>query len=121
MRKPRAGKPPAAKRIALACAAAAEDKKAGGIVVMDMRKVSTIADYFVVCDGTSDRHVKAIAEGVIKGVEDAGARCYHSEGWGDASWVVLDFADVIAHVFLRETRDRYQIERLWGDAKRVKR
>lgn len=120
MRKPRAKKPPAAKKIALACAAAAEEKKAGGIVVMDMREVSSIADYFVICDGTSDRHVKAIAEGVIDGLSEAGTRCYHSEGWGDCSWIVLDFADVIVHVFLKEARERYQIERLWGDAKTLK-
>ncbi|MEI6634541.1 MAG: ribosome silencing factor [Chlamydiota bacterium] len=119
MRKPRAKKPPAAKRVALACAKAAEGKQAGGIVILDMREISSIADYFVICGGSSDRQVKAIADGVIDELSASGARCFHSEGWRDCSWVVLDFADVIVHVFQEEARERFQIERLWGDAKKV--
>lgn len=121
MKKTRAKKPLAARKAALACAAAAEEKKADDLVVLDMRKLSSIADFFVVCSGTSDRQVKAVAEGVIDSLTAAGTRCFHSEGWGDCTWVVLDFVDVIVHVFQREARERFQIERLWGDAKQVAR
>lgn len=119
MRKPRAKKPSTAKNIALACAKAAEEKQAGEIVILDMRKLSSISDYFVICSGASDRQVKAIAEGVIDALSPEGTRCYHSEGWRDCTWIVLDFVDVIVHVFQEEARERFQIERLWGDAKRV--
>lgn len=120
MRKPRAKKAPAAKRIALACAKAAGEKQARDIVVLDIRKVSSIADYFVVCGAASDRQVKAVAEGVIDGLSALGTRCCHSEGWRDCTWIVLDFVDVIFHVFQEEARERFGIERLWGDAARVK-
>jgi len=119
LKKPRAKKPPAAKKIALACAKAAEEKQAVGIIILDMREISSIADYFVICGGSSDRQVKAIADGVIAELAASGTRCFHSEGWRDCSWLVLDFADVIVHVFQEEARERFQIERLWGDAKKV--
>lgn len=119
MRTPRAKKPLTARGAALACAKAAAEKKADDTVVMDLRRLSSIADYFVVCGGASDRQVKAIAEGVIDALSAAGTRCFHSEGWGDCTWIVLDFVDVIVHVFQEEARERFQIERLWGDAKRV--
>jgi len=120
VRTPRAGKTPAAKKIALACAKAAGEKQARDIVVLDIRKVSSIADYFVICGAASDRQVKAVAEGVIDAIAALGTRCYHSDGWRDCTWIVLDFVDVIFHVFQDEARERFGIERLWGDAARVK-
>ncbi len=107
------------KELALACVKVANDKKALDIMVLDMREISSVADYFFLCSGTSDRQVKAIAEGIQCDIKGMGLRSYHSEGWSDAKWVVLDFGDLIAHIFCDETRKYYQLERLWGDAKLV--
>jgi len=110
---------PGGKQRALACVRAAEDRKARNCVLLDMRKISSIADYFVICSGDSNRQVKGIAEAVLEALKDAGVRCWHSEGWGESMWIVLDFGDVIVHVFQDEVRNYYKIERLWGDAKTV--
>lgn len=101
---------------AMACVRAAEGKKARDCVVLDMRKISSIADYFVICSGDSSRQVKAIADGVMEDLKTSGTRCWHSEGWSESGWIVLDFGDVIVHVFQDNVRTYYQIERLWGDA-----
>jgi ribosome-associated protein len=106
--------------LALACARDAAGKKAENILVLDMREISSVADYFVICSGSSTRQVRAIAESVVEEAKIRGTRCPHSEGWRDGSWIVLDFIDVIVHVFHDDTRQYYKIERLWGDAKKVK-
>ncbi len=106
--------------LALACARDAADKKAENILVLDMREISSVADYFVICSGSSTRQVRAIAESVVEEARVRGTRCPHSDGWQDSYWIVLDFIDVIVHVFNDDTRQYYQIERLWGDAKTVK-
>lgn len=97
-----------------------DDKKAQKIEVIDIREVSQIADYFVICTGTSSTHVKALADEVefqIGGREnDAG---FHKEGYSNATWVLLDYKDVIVHIFYGETRDFYNIEHLWADGKKV--
>ncbi|MCX6356648.1 MAG: ribosome silencing factor [Candidatus Aureabacteria bacterium] len=98
---------------------AAEEKKSHDCIALDIRKISVVADYFVICTGDSQRQVKAIAEGMIESLKVKGVRCWHSEGWSESSWIVLDFGDVIAHVFLNQVRDYYQLERLWGDAATV--
>ena len=116
MAKTRKAKALSGSSLAMACATEANDKKAGDVVVLDMRGISSITDYFVICSGTSDRQVKAIADAVREGVKKRGSRCFHCEGLTDASWIVLDFGDVIAHIFLEETRSYYNLERLWGDA-----
>jgi len=109
------------KGLALACAREAAEKKADDILVLDMRAISSIADYFVICSGSSTRQVKAIAESIVEEARGGGARCSHSEGWQDSYWIVLDFTDVIVHVFHTDARQYYRIERLWGDAKTVTR
>lgn len=91
-------------------------KKATDVILMDLRKLSGPSDFFVVCSADSDTHVKAIAEGIRRGSEEFGARVWHSEGLKALSWVLLDFVDVVVHVFHREARGFYAIERLWGDA-----
>jgi ribosome-associated protein len=111
---------PGGKRLALACAREAAEKKAENILVLDMRAISSIADYFVICSGSSTRQVKAIAESIVEEARGGGACCSHSEGWADGYWIVLDFTDVIVHVFHDDARRYYHIERLWGDAKTVK-
>jgi len=116
---PKEAAAPAGRELALLCAEAAGDGKAIDTVIPDMRSVSSIADYFVICGGSSNRQAKAIAERVERAGRERGARCYRSEGWSEARWIVLDYVDVVVHVFLQETRRYYALERLWGDAGKV--
>ncbi len=108
------------KGLALVCAREAAEKKANDVMVLDMRAISSIADYFVICSGSSTRQVKAIADSIVEAAGGGGARCFHSEGLQDGYWIVLDFSDVIVHVFHADARQYYRIERLWGDAEAVK-
>ncbi|MCY9516904.1 ribosome silencing factor [Paenibacillus apiarius] len=98
---------------------AAEDKKAMNLVVLDLQGVSLIADYFVVCHGNSDTQVQAITNEIRKRVHEAGAHIRGTEGFDSARWVLLDLGDVIVHVFHRDEREYYSIEKLWSDAKVV--
>lgn len=98
---------------------AADDKKAMEIVALNLKEVSLIADYFVICSGNSDTQVQAIATEVRKQAELGGARVRGIEGLDSARWVLIDLGDVIVHVFHRDERDYYSIERLWSDAKVV--
>lgn len=95
---------------------ACEDKKAEDIAVLDIRKMSAISDYFVICTGNSDPHVRAIADNVLDQLEAHKQKCFHKEGLQESKWVLLDFSDVIVHVFYHETRKFYNLERLWGEA-----
>ena len=98
---------------------AAEDKKAMNIVSLDLQGISLIADYFVICHGNSDTQVQAIATEVRKRVHEAGSNVRGIEGMDSARWVLLDLGDVIVHIFHRDEREFYNIERLWSDAKVV--
>ena len=98
---------------------AAEDKKATDIVVMDLREVGAFTDFFVICSGQSPRQVKAIAEHIEETLRSAHIRPAHHEGYGRAEWVLLDYFDFIVHVFNRETRLFYALDRLWGTAPRI--
>jgi ribosome-associated protein len=98
---------------------AAEDKKAMNIVVLDLKEVSLIADYFIICHGNSDTQVQAIATEVRKRAQDLGANIRGIEGVDSARWVLMDLGDVVVHVFHRDEREYYNIERLWSDAKVV--
>jgi ribosome-associated protein len=91
-------------------------KKAFDVVLMDMRKLSAPADFFVVCSADSDTQVKAIADAVRNGTDEIGAKLWHSEGFQALSWVLLDYVDVVVHIFHHDSRSFYNIERLWGDA-----
>lgn len=95
-------------------------KKAEDVLVLDLRKISTVADFFVVCSGSSDVQVKAIADAVVEGLEEKGARAWHTEGYGARRWVLLDFVDVVVHVFHVKAREYYMLESLWADAKRIR-
>lgn len=103
----------AAKRIA----DLALTKKAYDIVVMDLRTLTTITDYFVVCTADSDTQVKAVADAISEGMANLGDRPWHEEGYTNRSWILLDFVDVVVHVFHKDVRKFYNLERLWGDAK----
>jgi ribosome-associated protein len=91
-------------------------KKAGDIVIMDLRGLTTMTDYFVVCSADSDVQIRAIAAAVEEGMQKKGASAWHTES-GSSNWVLLDFVDVVVHIFHRNTRTFYNLEKLWGDAK----
>lgn len=95
---------------------AALNKKADGIIILDMRAVSNITDYFVICGAPSTRRVRAVAEGIEEDLAGDGIKHWHIEGKEEALWVLLDYGDVIAHVFQEELRGFYNLERLWQDA-----
>lgn len=91
-------------------------EKADNVVTMDMRAVSNVADYFVICSASSARRAETIAEGIKEELSLKGIKHWHIEGKRDALWVLIDYGDVIAHVFHEKTRDFYNLERLWHDA-----
>jgi ribosome-associated protein len=91
-------------------------KKAEDVMLFDLRKITTMADFFVICTGTSDTQVKAIAEAVIHGCKKDKIQIYHVEGLDSLTWVLVDLVDVVVHIFQPEVRKYYALERLWGDA-----
>src|SRR5467141_4065533 len=101
--------------------AAAVDKKAWDAVVMDVRDKTSIADYFVVCEGETDRQVRAIADGMVEAAKEKNLRALAVEGYEDATWILLDFDSVLAHVFLPGERSYYDLESLWAPAARRRR
>lgn len=94
-------------------------KKAHDVITMDLRKLTSTTDFFVVCSADSDTQVRAIADAVDQATDEAGSPVWKQEGRHAMSWVILDFVDVVAHVFHRESRTFYNLERLWADAKTV--
>lgn len=110
---------PQAELAAQIAAQAALDKKAEDVVILDVRGLTSYADYIVVASGGSDRQVMAIADNVDEKMRKAGTRAIGVEGYERGHWVLLDFADVVVHVFFEEARDFYDVEGLWADAPRV--
>jgi ribosome-associated protein len=92
---------------------AAADKKAREVVRLDIRQKSSIADYFVICEGDTDRQVRAIVDSIVEKAKASGVRPLRMSGYQDGSWVVLDYASVIVHVFLPGERSYYDLETLW--------
>ena len=86
------------------------------MIAIDVGKLTSISDYFVICSASTDIQVKAIADGIRKGTE---TKAWRIEGYEQLNWILLDYIDVIVHVFRTSERDYYQIERLWADAKRI--
>lgn len=107
------------KDIVLIAAKAADDKRAEEITVLDMRGVSLVADYFMICHGNSEKQVQAIAREVKDKAQENDINIKRLEGFDEARWVLVDLGDVIVHVFHRDERIYYNLERLWGDAARV--
>lgn len=91
-------------------------KKGYDVKILDLRNLTTITDYFVLCSGDSDTQVKAIADEVDKGLRDEGINPWHKEGYKALNWILIDFVDVVVHVFKKDIRDYYNLEKLWGDA-----
>ncbi len=102
--------------IAALAALAAEDKKAHDVVVLDLQALTIVTDYFVIASADTVVQVRAVAEGVAEALAEQGVSYLRREGWDDARWVLLDYVDIVVHVFLQEEREYYSLERLWGDA-----
>jgi len=98
---------------------AAEDKKADGLVVLDLRKAAGFTDFFVICSGGNARQIRAIADGVMEALAGEGVEPAHVEGYDRSEWILLDYFDFVVHIFAPETRVFYGLERLWGNAERV--
>jgi ribosome-associated protein len=92
------------------------NKKGYDVTILDLQKLATFADYFVICSADSDTQVKAIADEIDENLKDEGIKCWHKEGYMALSWVLLDYVDVVVHIFKKESREFYNIEKLWGDA-----
>ncbi len=97
----------------------AEDKKAADIVLLDLSGLTTLADYFVICSGGSERQLDAIAEGIISGMRDEKVHAFGKEGTAASHWVLVDFSSVIVHIFTPPERDYYQLEKAWSEAKTI--
>ncbi len=109
------------RKLALLCRELADNKKAEDIVILDVRELSSVTDYFVIASGTSEPHLRAIVDEITDRLrEDQDVRPRAIDGTSHTSWVVLDFFDVIVHVMRRDVRERYDLETLWGDAPRVR-
>ena len=109
------------KKLALLCRELAENRKAEDVVVLDVRKLSSVTDYFVIASGSSEPHIRAIVDeiaGRLKNDHDLLPRAI--DGEAQTPWRVLDFFDVIVHVMRNDIREKYDLESLWGDAPRVK-
>lgn len=119
MKKPRAAAELPATTVLQIAADAAASKKATDMVGLDLTTLDGVADYFLICSGSSEPQVRAIAEEVEDKLREAGARAWHVEGREGRRWVLLDFVDVVVHVFHEKTREYYLLERLWGDARKV--
>jgi ribosome-associated protein len=97
----------------------AEDKKAADIVLLELAGLTTVADYFVIASGGSERQLDAIADGIISGMRDEKVHAFGREGTAASHWVLIDFSSVIVHVFTPPERDYYQLERHWSEAKTI--
>jgi ribosome-associated protein len=92
------------------------DQKANDVVILDLKHVSDMTDFFVIASGTSDTHVRSVAEYVMAELKKSGVKVYHVEGLEQGRWVLLDYVDFVVHIFHPTLRQFYQLERLWGDA-----
>lgn len=95
------------------------EKLGEDVLLLDIRPVSMIADYFVICHGASERQIQAIQEGILQKLKEMGVRALHSEGTPMSGWILVDYGSVIVHIFLPLTRGYYNLEQLWKDAKTV--
>jgi ribosome-associated protein len=92
------------------------NKKGYDVKVLDLRKLTTFADYFVICSADSDTQVKAVADEIDKELRDEGIKYWHKEGYKSLTWVLVDYVDVVVHIFKKDAREFYKLEKLWGDA-----
>lgn len=104
---------------ALQSAEAADNKKAFNITILDLRRLEFITDYFVICSGSNITQVSAIADGIGQTLAKNGTHPSHIEGQSEASWILMDYGDVVVHIFDEQTRLHYALEKLWSEAARV--
>jgi len=107
------------KKIVQLAAEACDDKLAEDIIALDMKNVSLIADYFLICHGNNERQVQSIAKEIKDRLEEEGIHVKRMEGFEQARWVLVDIGDVVCHIFHKDERNYYNLERLWGDAARI--
>ncbi len=93
------------------------EKKALDVKILDLRKLSSVCDFFVICSASVEVHAKAIADGIIENLQKRGISFWHNEGYQACRWILLDYVDVVIHIFLPQIREFYALEKLWGDAK----
>ena len=108
------------RQLALLAAEVCDEKKAKDIIVLDVRKITSISDYFIVCSTSNERQARAIAEDLRMRMKELGKREMGVEGLEDARWVLQDFGDIVLHIFHESQREFYDIEGLWADAKQVR-
>ena len=109
-----------ARDIAITCARIADDKKAENIVVLNLHKLTFITDFFVIATGFNRPQLQAIADDIEKRMKEADVRCLGREGYNEAIWILMDYGDVVIHLFDEEARKTYDLEMLWGDAPRAR-
>ena len=107
------------KEVAAIAAKALDDRKGVDIALLEIAEVTTLADHFLICTGTSSTHVKSLCDSVEEALDNAGEPALRREGHRGGTWVLLDYGCLVVHVFTEETRQFYDLERLWGDAKKV--
>ena len=100
-------------------ASAADDKKAHDLVALDISEIASFADYFLLCTGDSSRQIQAIADEVEQRLKAHGIRPSHVEGYQNAEWILMDYLDLVVHIFSKNARAYYDLERLWRDGKRL--
>ncbi len=100
-------------------AKALDDKKARNIDILDISKLTSLGDYFIICECGSGVQVRACADAVEEKMDEIGVRCVHKEGYAGGSWILMDYGDIIVHIMQEETRQFYALERLWDDAPRI--
>jgi ribosome-associated protein len=116
---PKAAKTPRLPKSIASAIEAAQDKKATGVVVLDLKKAGAFTDYFVICSASNPRQVQAIADGIEQALKAQNQRPSLVEGYARAEWILLDYFDFVIHVFSRHARDFYALDRLWGSATRI--
>jgi ribosome-associated protein len=105
--------------LARMAALSADEKKGKEVKILDIRSITTVADYFVICSGTSSTHIRALADNVEAKLLELGLPLHHMEGYQNGRWILLDFGDIVVHIMHEDERKFYNLERLWGDAREV--
>ncbi len=90
------------------------------VVILDMKRPSQLCDFFVIASGGSSRQVKAISDNIEEKARQQGLKLFHIEGYEDGSWILLDYSDIVAHIFMNDMREFYNLERLWSDAPQIR-
>jgi ribosome-associated protein len=105
------------RRLARLVGELALEKKAFDVKILDLRKLSSVCDFFVICSASVELHAKAVADWITENLKERQIRFWHHEGYQASRWILLDYVDVVVHIFIPEVREFYGLEKLWGDAK----